>query len=149
MKKTNKIILPALLFILLLFGGCKDELQDTSFDHVMFELYDGRDIHFVNLWFENYQSDYAVHCAMINYGPEWPRGTFQLRYGLDHVFDADTMLYIDNPIEPNAEALTRLNFKVQRTEVFNPYHKLYVKPFYVTSDEVYEGEETEFTLLRN
>lgn len=141
----KKHIISILIVSAALLCGCKDELQDTLFDKAFFEAYDGHEVRFLDLQFEQEGNDYVMHCNLMTYSSKWPRGTFQLRYGRDHEFGNDTLLYTENPVSPDAAAITTLSYLIRRNDVFKPWNTVFVKPYYITeSGDVCEGMEAVF-----
>ena len=141
MKKVSFLMI---LTLLLSCFSCQDELQDTIYDHAFFGPYDGNDVRFLDMYFDetkNSDGYYTCYYHIMTYLPQWPDGERQLRYSKDHLFEQDSC-FIIAPIT-STSLMLQCSY-LFRGAYFVPGDKYYFRACYLTKngDMFYSDEAT-------
>ncbi|MCQ2301344.1 MAG: hypothetical protein MJZ94_01795 [Bacteroidales bacterium] len=142
----KKSILYIFMLITTLFCSCKDEYTNDM-DRAYFGSYDGHEVKIVGMQLTpNNASQFNLEVHMFSYSSQWPRGTFQIRYGYNHVFDTDTMLYSVDPVPSNHAAYVSVKSVVDYDNILKPGEKVFMKPYYLIPGDTVTGAEIAFSL---
>lgn len=142
----KKYIIYIFMLIATTFCSCKDEYSDNIMDMAYFGPYEGHKVKIVGFQLEpNNINKFDVTVHLFSYSPFWPQGSFQIRYGYDHVFGPDTLLYSDNPVPSDHQAFASVSYSVDYNDILKPRDTVFVKPYYlIDGGDVVYGEEVVF-----